>query len=396
MPPPIASSNSVGTPMPPYGALIEPITPAPYYNPQIGMPVGSVVAMALANQVAGLVPVFPCSGDDCRWGLNGADSLKDPRQFALPVFAQTAAQSTNPQPYFNDTNAFLFYFPGTGVSTLTFTIDKFVGGVWVPHNINSLNTYGTYYPRYTLCPNKPWVGTTISWYKVLNTLGEGIYRFKVQTSYFGIGIYSTCFASPPFCLKTFSCLAADRTTKFESYMSGGILGNVDKSTCGGQSWEFCCTHQYTIDAPHNIVVQSSSPIQWYDSIRVAGEFGYEDTDYERKIIKYTTGVVNKIRDEALLKFKWTTQELPFWFHERFKVYGLFSDQLLVSDYNIYQSDYNLKRYCVIADGAYNPQYHYGGGKPGGSQYSKVDVIFKPQTQYLIRNRCCASNISIPS
>lgn len=133
------------------------------------------------------------------------------------------------------------------------------------------------------------------------------------------------------------------------------------------------------------------PVNWYDSIRVNGFFGREEKEYERNNIKYHTGIVNKIRDEAIRKFKWRSfgntadnpgRGLPFWFHDRFSVYGLMADDLLVSDYNYNNSDYNLKRYCVQADTGYSPEYK------GNSRYSNVELDFKSKKQTLARNRCC--------
>lgn len=347
-------------------------------------------------------------------------------------------------------------------------------------------------------------------------------------------VSSLCFASPPFCLKTWDCWAVDRTSRFDTTYSGGVIGSVAKSTPGA-TWSFCCTtykvtpnilkssmfairfgdtkpfqghssftitfsptmnvliapftinagdtgattdqnlanainayqatlptplytatynpsapggkrteiyclagtnisfivtysiklsivigmngfmNSYhadntsanlgTLELPEFASVKTSfrdtillsggtpagftttgsltpSPIIWHDSIRVGGEFGYENTDYERKSIKYQTGVVNKIRDEAILKHTWKSSSLPFWFHERFKVYGLMADTLLVSDYNMNNSDYNIKLYSVQGDSSYNPDYK------NHPRETMVKCEFKPAVQNLKRNRCC--------
>ena len=323
-----------------------------------------------------------------------------------------------------------------------------------------------------------------------------------------------CWASPPFCLKTWDCWAVDLTTRFDASYKGGVIGNVEKAKAG-QTFSFCCTgpliaypdktslfrfrfvgwafhvylpitftftmgygydllppitflagtlnyvmaqqlttainnYQATLgtaqfSAYYNPATQyceitnlfgenisvnvmcdpmvgnavnwsmdkfvsyiyttngtnygsigefkggtavdlayynASKPITWKDAIRVGGEFGYEETDYERKSIKYQTGVVNKVRDEAILKHTWKSSSLPFWFHERFKVYGLMADKLLVSDYNMNNSDYNLKLYSVQGESSYNPKYK------GFPRESQVECEFKPAIQNLKRSRCC--------
>lgn len=126
----------------------------------------------------------------------------------------------------------------------------------------------------------------------------------------------------------------------------------------------------------------SNAISWQESIRVGGEFGYEQTDYERKSIKYQTGIVNKIRDEAIFKFTWKSSAMPFWFHERFKGYALMADELQVSDYNLNNADYNLKLYSVQGDSSYNPDYK------GYTRYTKVKCDFKSKIQNNKRTRCC--------
>ena len=126
----------------------------------------------------------------------------------------------------------------------------------------------------------------------------------------------------------------------------------------------------------------SGAFTWKDSVRIGGEFGYEQTDYERKSIKYQTGVVNKIRDEAILKFTWKSSSLPFWFHERFKGYALMADELKVSDYNLNNADYNLKLFSVQGDSSYVPDYK------GYTRYTKVKCDFKAKIQNIKRQRCC--------
>ena len=344
---------------------------------------------------------------------------------------------------------------------------------------------------------------------------------------------SLCFASPPFCLKTWECWAVDLTSRFDATYSGGVIGNIDKSN-PGSTWSFCCTTYKVIpnvlkssmfavrwgtmqiSTPFTITFAFSSPVSllaspfsitvgmnkitamqnlatainayqatlpfvqftavynptatggprteifnlaginvsftvtysilkstvvaeggymfsyhnnntsadsgtlalpeftlpktnfrdtiqlsegtpvgfttigsltptpitWKDSIRIGGEFGYENTDYERKSIKYQTGVVNKVRDEAILKHTWKSSSLPFWFHERFKVYGLMADKLLVSDYNMNNSDYNIKLYSVQGDSSYNPDYK------NHPRETMVKCEFKPAVQNLKRSRCC--------
>lgn len=125
-------------------------------------------------------------------------------------------------------------------------------------------------------------------------------------------------------------------------------------------------------------------IYWSDSIRFPGFFGYEQVEYERKYIKYQTGVVDKIRDEAIKSFTLKTDKLPLWLHQRFYSYGLMADQLYVSDYNLNNANYNYKNFWVLPDSGYSIDY------TNFSRYMKVkDVKFKEGQQLLYRTRCCS-------
>lgn len=310
---------------------------------------------------------------DCREGEYGADALPDTTLFPLPVFGEMTGTGTDL--YKNDYNSFLFETPAiSSGNTYRFFLDQKQGDTYVQVTALNNNTYGTFYNVGSLCANLLWKGFEINWAKVLQAFGAGSYRFRLQRQLFSRT--AQCFQSPPFCLEEWDCQKAYRTTKFTTYYNGGIIGNISKTNCGGKSWSFCCKIQ--VDG----IPKSSTPINWNDSIRIEGMLDHEEKQYERKTIKYTTGVVNRIRDEAVRKFRWRSGNLPFWFHDRFSVYGLMADRLTGSDYNLNNPDLTLKNFCIRPDSEYAPKYK------GSSRYSKVDLVFKAEVEYLIRNRCC--------
>lgn len=317
-------------------------------------------------------------GCDCRYGKYGADHIPDDRNFPLPVFA-LHNQGANPDPYYNDFNSFLFDATTTVVSpnSMIFYLQKLVGSSWVNQATLGLGSaYGTFTAKSSLCANLMWQGFNINWSKVITALGEGQYKFKVAVSYFGkAGI--SCFASPPFCLKAWDCWAVDQTAKFEVTYSGGRVGSIDKKNCGGAFWDFCCITRGTGK------VTTSTPITWTDSLRLGSYFGDESWDKERNKIKYQTGVIKRVRNEAISKFHWMSAPIPHWMHARLAVYGFNdADIIRLSDYNINNPEYDLNRFCVEDDGNYVPKYRKA------SRYSKVDVDFRAATQYQIRTRCC--------
>ena len=72
-----------------------------------------------------------------------------------------------------------------------------------------------------------------------------------------------CYASPPFCLKTWSCYGVDLTTRFDASYTGGVIGDVNKSNAGNL-FSFCCTGKPLM----NVYKQSEIKIFYW---KVAGE-----------------------------------------------------------------------------------------------------------------------------
>jgi hypothetical protein len=370
-----ASNPSLGYGGARFGHGVTPLPPSHFYPGGSSIPVSLPLSRLCPEQIIGLVPVFQCTNDECREYL--ADSLSDDHQYPLPVFADL----TDTDPYKNDTNWWLFNPPATGpFTTIVFYLDKKINGSWVQQATLNNNTYGTYYDHTTLqCDYVPWLGYKITWRSVLSAFGEGIYRFRLQSV---IYFQTSCCASPPFCLKAFDCIAADRTVRWEASYAGGKFGSIDKDC---YAWSFCCCSvtSITYGSPGTTgAIVPCTPINWSDSIRLEGFFGFEKTSYERTKLKYVTGEIKKVRDEALQRFTWKSGNLPKWAHDRLKAYGLMADRLYVSDYNINNADYDIKQKWVVCDSGYEPAHK------GYSRYSKVDVDFVEGCQYVFRNRCC--------
>lgn len=384
--------NGTGFPAFSIGAIFQAAESPSYYYPEPDSE-GQVIQIEYPDQIGGLVPVFPCTGGECRQGLFGGDLISDESLYPLPVFATPDDDLT----YHNDVNSWLFDVPAisNGLTFYDFFLEKLIGTTWTPIETLDNGDFGIYYDINSLCEGLKWKGYYLRWKDVLAAHGEGMYRFRLSITIFGVIIdplglsvpIVECMVSPPFCLQEWDCVKANRTVKFETTIIGGRIGHIDKTNCGHKYWDFCCKHQ-----PENPTFGAyTTAIKWLDSIRIFGFFGREAKDYERTSIKYPTGLVNKIRDEAIRKFKFRSfgntasaagKGYPQWMHDRLAVYAFQAENLYVSDYNLNNADYNLKGYCVVADGNYLPEYK------GHSRYSNVEVDFKAQYQYLIRNRCC--------
>ena len=346
------------------------LNPLSFFVCGVGYVVNNFTGGVNAQSKQLLIPSGSVCDCDCRYGLWTADMQPDDRDYTLPVFADLTCTDS----YHNDINSFLFSYPGAynPITSNDFTLTKLVNGTWTQVAVLNSSTYGT--PIYQTCATTSTTASTVSnvggyiinWNLVLSAFGEGMYQFNVT----GVG-YTTssgpyCLVSPPFCLKTWTCFDADSTCKFEAKYLGGTFGSV---TTQGSSWSLCC---------------NGVAFQWADSIRFYAFFGYRTIEYQRDFVKYATGVINKVRDEAIEKYQLRTNLLPMWFHERFYAYALMADQLYVSDYNINNPDYNLKNFYVVADGNYIPVYN------NWTRYMKVlDLDFKKGDQFVFRDRCCS-------
>ena len=283
----------------------------------------------------------------------------------LPVFASANVGDIN-NDYLNDTNSFLFQFPSgfDPIAAGSFQLQQQTSGVWSTVATLNNSTYGS-----TFGTNCGVIGFKIKWYNVLRNLGTGTYRFIIQgaapSSHFNF-----CGNSPAFCLQAYTTTNMDGTVKFETTYTGGVQGDVNQQ---GNSFSLCCTDS----------VGNTTGAVWNDSIRFAGFFGYQTGEIKREENKYATGIINKVRDEIIKKFILKTDQLPKWLLDRFMAYGLAADQLYVSDYNINNADYNLKKFFIVAASDFAPK------NTNYSRYSKIlDLNFQEGQQSIFRNRCC--------
>lgn len=316
---------------------------------------------------------------DCRRNNYGADYVTDDTQWTIPAFAST----TDTNQLFNDKNAWLLKYPGSynAVSAGDFKLQRYSSGIWTTVATLNSTTYGTPYhntwsPKGTACTNSNYCGFLLDWRKVLIGLGEGTYRFSVSGGY--TSTYPYCMSSPPFCLQEYTCIGTDGTVRFEANYSGGNMGSIETQ---GLSWSLCCRY---ISSGQILF----SSISWYDAVRFYGYFGDKKYPHEKEQIKYQTGVIKKVRDEIIPTYSLkiggggSRMNAPMWLLDRFQ-YAITSDKLLVSDYNLNNSNYNIKRLWVVIDSAIEPSYH------PYTRYMKVlTSTFKEGTQYTYRDRCC--------
>lgn len=358
----ITTLNRNSNPQPSFGIQASTV---PIYTPQ-----GKVVQVTTPVQIVGLVPLT-CNTEDPRMP---AFTKCDCREWANddcyinPVFGTTLGIDPNK----NDHSMFLIEFPflysyqWNDPTASLMQLQKYDGASW--SNVTSLtdDTYGTYYGFNSL-GIRNWKGFNIDWRLVLIAFGEGMYRFRVQYTFFTT---SGIMVSEPFCLKEWSCAGTDVTVRWECVIEGGVIGSIvdDK-----RLFKFCYFNPKFDDA---------NSVRWVDMIRVYAFFGKEKTEYKRVNVEYANGEVIQVRNEAIQTFEYESALQPKWVHDRLKAYAFMSDELYATDYNWNNSDYEIDRKRVTCDGSYEPEYHKD------TRFSFVKVQFKEGFQNVIREKCC--------
>lgn len=356
--------------------------------------ISSIAIHQTIKQVVGLVPLIPCAYSDCRENVPQASCYFNP-VFGNIISGQPVLEST----YENDWNTFLIDYPKPTGSTAGvfwsleradnrgyFTASSDEMWNWEEITVLGDDSNGIRYGLGSIPSHPSYDGYAVNWGQVLNNYGPGFYRVKANVLTVSVKITFSasgapipeiqtevveCATSEPFILRAWNCDLAHGTVKFECWNTGSI-GSIDEYY---KLFDLCDIH-------------------WYDSIRMKGFFGFEKTKYDEVILEYQTGQLDLVRDKALQAFKWDSNYLPKWVHDRFKTYGLMSDTLVVSDYNFNNSDYFIKRKGVKKSGGYDPIYldtkNFDALNRVRQRTSKVSVEFREDVESVIKNVCCVS------
>lgn len=190
----------------------------------------------------------------------------------------------------------------------------------------------------------------------------------------------TCFCqSIPFLLREWNCDLAHGTVKFET-ANTGTIGSVIND---GQLFDLC-------------------GITLYDSVRVRGFFGYSEFEYDEIMEEWGVnnshpfGQIDRVRTKTVRGYKFNSNLLPMWLHERLATYGFNangkSTAILVSDYNHNNSDYSIIQKVVVKAGGYKPEYLDPNKFDAQHRYqnrtSNVSILFKQGIQGLIHSMMC--------
>ena len=327
--------------------------------PVIGVPYIGLTPV----QVVGLAPLYSCT-PECR-----DDFLPDDDKNY--VFGNVVGRTPVSTPtYENDFNTWLLKLPINGVlNTCDIILQKVVDDVWTTQTNLVNNNLGINYPISSITGFGTCRGYALNWGEVLEQYGAGIYRVKFSVAIRngkGQTIGSFCFVSDCFHLRQFTCELAHGTFKVEKWITGKV----------GDPYEDNLLHDLC-------------GINWYDSYRYNGFFGmskipnYEEIRYEYG--QPSPGKQQSGRDEAFQRFEMEFNPVKKPILDRFSIFAMIGiGDLRVSDYNINNSDYRIKRVLFVKDSNWEPEWLDEKWVRKG----KVIAFFKRGVQNIIATICC--------
>lgn len=250
------------------------------------------------------------------------------RGFDLCCIKQLVLADATGVDYQNDYNSFLFQL---GISTDTLVMYLQKNNVTIA-TLNSA-TYGTYYALGSIvyyADQSLLTGYILEWSKVLAAHGEGNYRIKIDYTSLGstVSTYSNNFN-----LKTYSTERANGTIRIDSLMNGYLM--KERINYKGMNLP--------------------------DSIRIKGWIGhaeekiettndiYANYELEKRVV-----VQRKVNQYDI--FNLETLPMPKCLADKIRYYHFLANTVFVTDYNLLNYDYSIKKKRVFKDSSFEFKY----------------------------------------
>ena len=261
--------------------------------------------------------------------------------FTLKVLADDSGLTLR-----NDVSGFLWWFNDT-INDAELTLQKWVNGAWSNVYVMTGNTLGTNYAFefFTNDAGENFIGYQLEWANVLDIHGEGSYRVKCDTTDY-LAVENTLY-SYEYCLKTYTDYRAEGTVRIEFYLN---------NTLG--------------DSQNDKAVKDLGNLNWFNSFRLPGWFGYPNSGYEKTRTQYNTGQILDAISNQEQVFELRLKMIPFFVHEALRIDMMQGDTVLISDYNSRNVE-NFVQKAVKPNSGYAPEYHKGKNKLSSV---KVDFI----------------------
>lgn len=262
---------------------------------------------------------------------------------SLKVLADTASDDTAR----NDVSGFLWWF-NSAVTGASMELMKWDSTTSAYVSIDDLDndTYGTFYDFafFTNDAGENFIGYQMEWKEVLDIFGEGAYYVKLSvTMAYGA---SATIASPTYCLKTYTKYRANGTVKLEYWLNG-------------QMGEIANDKKY----------KDLGTLNWYNSYRLKGNFGFPNSEYKEEFIKYDTGEQVWTDSEQEQFYTLSLKLIPNFIHKILRTDFMQADVKMITDYNKFNPDVYLQKQVINA-GNYTPTW------TKGSLLAPVELKFK--------------------
>lgn len=129
----------------------------------------------------------------------------------------------------------------------------------------------------------------------------------------------------------------------------------------------------TGDIEDDTKIKDFGTINWYNSLRVKGFFGYPNSDYKDDEIQYNSGQFKNVEDEQNPEFMMKLYLLPFFIHEIIKTDFMQADRYCVTDYNSKNNAVWIQKFVRKKSG-YKPKWY-----PLQSNLASVELQFTPES-----------------
>lgn len=263
-------------------------------------------------------------------------------------YVLTVLADDSGEPLQNDVSGVLWWFDSI-VTGATLALKKWDGAAWNVVDTLSNNTCGVAYAFgfFTNIFGQNFIGYQIYWANVLDSYGTGSYRVTCTYTIPTTGDLEV--NGYEYCLREYSAFNAEGTVRLE-YWLNGQTGDIEDDT----------------------KVKDFGTINWYNSIRVRGFFGYPKTGYKSEDIEYNTGQSVYVEDALEEEFIMKLYLLPFFLHQLIKIDFMMADRLAVTDYNSRNNAIFIQKY-VRKNSGYEPKWYHLI-----SNLASVEVRFKPE------------------
>lgn len=275
--------------------------------------------------------------------------------FTLKVLADTSSTDQ----FKNDITGHLWWFNSfvSGAVLKLYKFDESVSDYVFLVNLNN-NTYGIFYD-YAFFINdndESFIGYQLNWKQVLTTHGAGGYKVICEPT-LSIG-GSGSLESAPYCLKQYTPELAKGTVKIE-YNLNHINGLSSDDT----------------------KIADYGELNWYNSLRLSGFFGFPTSTYSTDFIQYSNGQRVWVKDEQEPEYVLKLRPQPSFVHDIMRTDVLQGDAIYITDYNPDNADRYIQK-AVIKNGDYAPDW-----KRMQTKLATVEVKFRQTFNNLKKLHC---------